>query len=109
MNALVESLNESGKGQIMVRAPVEKVGLSPEGRVTGVVVKGMLVEAPVVISAAGAYNTLVRMMPSSLPPPSSARIRSSANRGKPCSREAEARSPGRHCPSPAPGSPSSWA
>jgi phytoene dehydrogenase-like protein len=66
--ALVSSLVATGRGTFRVRAPVDELLVGEGGCVEGVRVKGAVkVKAPVVISAAGAYNTLVRMMPLGAP------------------------------------------
>ena len=81
VEALMNSFLEANAGKLLVRAPVETIDTDDAGRVTGVSVKGVHVNAPMVISAAGAYTTFVRMMPA-------------AAKEHPCSEKAQRESAG---------------
>ena len=53
-------------GAALVRAPVSRILLSADGRrAEGVHVRGVDIRAPIIISAAGALNTYLKLLPSS--------------------------------------------
>lgn len=60
--SLAESAVATGRCSIFVRAPVDRIEAT-NGRVLGVVARGISIPAARVISAAGIYNTLARLLP----------------------------------------------